>query len=145
MNPVIRIDDDAFAILQSVAKPLVHSASDAIRELAKRAGIENVDKPEETPAINVAADGVTPHQAFRAPILATLRDLDGKAKTAQIKPVLYQKMRNQLTDADKRVLTSSNQERWWNAAQWERYFMRQEGLMKESPRGWWELSDSARS
>jgi hypothetical protein len=35
MNPVIRIDDDAFAILQSVAKPLVHSASDAIRVLCR--------------------------------------------------------------------------------------------------------------
>ena len=44
-----------------------------------------------------------------------------------------------IDEADKRIL-KSNQERWWNAAQWERYFMTHDGLLKKSPRGCWELA-----
>jgi restriction endonuclease Mrr len=51
-------------------------------------------------------------------------------------------MKSILKAVDYQMLPSGNDIRWHNTAQWERYTLIQEGLLKsESPRGIWEISD----
>lgn len=40
------------------------------------------------------------------------------------------------------ALLSSGEPRWWNATQFERYALKEEGYLRDdSPRGVWELSE----
>lgn len=57
-----------------------------------------------------------------------------------------QMMKGILKDVDHEPLASApDMPRWRNAAQWARQAMVEEGLLKaDSPRGFWEISESGR-
>lgn len=86
----------------------------------------------------------TPEEAFRRPILEALEELGGSAKAAEVLKQVKQKMKNVLTTYDRQKL-SSGSVRWQKMAQFCRFRLVQEGLMKSgSPRGIWEISELGR-
>lgn len=88
----------------------------------------------------------TPRQAFRIPILEALIELGGKGKTDEILKKVESKMKNILKSVDYEKLPSGVEIRWRNTAQWERYVMVQDGLLRsDSPIGIWEITEKGRS
>jgi hypothetical protein len=88
----------------------------------------------------------TPQEAYYQPILSVLVDMGGAAKMNDILTQVEIMMKGILKDVDYESLASApDMPRWRNAAQWARQAMVQEGLLKaDSPRGFWEISESGR-
>jgi|GEM_PF-957519 len=84
----------------------------------------------------------TPRQAFRIPILEVLVELGGKGKTDKILEKVENKMKHILNPVDYEKLPSGVMIRWQNTAQWEKYVMVQDGLLRsDSPKGVWEITE----
>jgi len=87
----------------------------------------------------------TQRQAFRIPILEALVELGGKGKTDEILEKVERKMKHILKSVDYEKLPSGVMIRWQNTAQWERYIMVQDGLLRsDSPKGIWEITEKGR-
>ncbi len=88
----------------------------------------------------------TPEDAFRLPILEALVELGGSAPIGKVLDRVEQKMRDVLNEYDYQPLPSDRRSvRWRNTAQWCRYTLVREGLMKsDSPYGIWEISEEGR-
>lgn len=144
--PVIRISDATFARLQSYARPLEDTAEDVVRlaldALDKIKGIKAVPPaPKKTRRRGTK----TPQRDFRVPLMKILLELGGTAEVKDIRERLLPMMKAKLTEDDFEPV-SSGEERWWNAACWERNDLVKEGLFRaDSPRGVWELSDKGRA
>jgi len=83
----------------------------------------------------------TPEAAYRVPILEALAELNGKGHAREVLEIVYEKMKDQLTEDDHKLL-SSGQRRWYNTAHWARYYMVKEGLLRnDSPLGIWEMTE----
>ncbi|MBN1190807.1 MAG: winged helix-turn-helix domain-containing protein [Dehalococcoidales bacterium] len=89
----------------------------------------------------------TPTDAFRRPILETLLESGGSAPVSTVLVIVGEKMKNILNDYDRQPLPSQpNITRWNNNAQWCRYTLVQEGLLKStSATGIWEISEKGRT
>lgn len=89
----------------------------------------------------------TPGEAHRLPILRALVALGGEAPMQQVLDRVYQEMKHELKPVDLEPLPSSPETpRWRNAAQWERFRMVQEGLLRaDSPRGIWAITRQGRA
>lgn len=88
----------------------------------------------------------TPEASFRQPILEAIMELGGSASIDDVLGLVEQKMSKELNDVDYQSLPSDpSRVRWQNTAQWARYSMVQEGLLKsDSQRGIWELTEAGR-
>ena len=88
----------------------------------------------------------TPEAAYYQSILKVLAEMGGKAKMREVLDKVGILMKPRLRDVDFQPLASDPEApRWRNAAQWARYGMIKEGLLKEdSPHGVWEISDAGR-
>jgi len=88
----------------------------------------------------------TPEAAFYQPILKALLDLGGSAKIGDVLARLEPTMKGVLTAVDYEPLSSDTEMlRWRNTAQWARYSMVKEGLLKSnSPRGIGEITEAGR-
>jgi hypothetical protein len=87
----------------------------------------------------------TPRQAFRIPILESLMELGGKGEVDDILKKVEIKMKQVLKAVDYEKLSSGVMIRWQNTAQWERYVMVQDGLLRsDSPRGIWEITEEGK-
>jgi predicted transcriptional regulator len=96
------------------------------------------------PKKRISKNSKTPRNAFRVPILEALIELGGKGKVSEILEKVEMKMRFELKPIDYERL-NSGAIRWVNTAQWERYLMIQEGLLKtDSPRGIWEITEKGK-
>lgn len=89
---------------------------------------------------------ITPQAAFERPILETLVEMGGGAKTEKVLDRVGEKMSHLLKPIDYER-HKSNQIRWRNTAQWARNDMANEdGRMKgDSRNGYWEISDKGRT
>jgi len=89
----------------------------------------------------------TPDFAYNRPILESLVELGGRANLHDVLDRVYAKMQAQLNEFDHAPLPSDGvTPRWRNAAQWARFNMAQQGLLRrDSPRGIWEISDEGRA
>jgi len=86
----------------------------------------------------------TPHRGFRIPILRALVELGGRAEAKDVLRRIEPIVEPFLTEADRRVL-KGGVIRWVNAAQWARYEMIKDGLLRSgSPLGVWEITDEGR-
>jgi len=91
---------------------------------------------------NRRKDEITPQREFRRPILEALGELGGRERTRQVLEVVYRRMEGKLTKSDRERLRSGDV-RWRKFAQWERYCMARDGLLRrDSPTGIWELSEA---
>ncbi len=88
----------------------------------------------------------TPEDFFRAPILLALSDLGGSAPLNDVLNNVYKIVKGKLNKHDLRPIPSNPKiVRWQNTAQWCRYSMVKEGLLKsDSPRGVWELTEEGK-
>ncbi len=88
----------------------------------------------------------TTEKAFRRPILEALVELGGSAPANTVLDRVEQKMKPVLNEYDyQRIPSDPKLERWRKAAQWCRYTLVKEGLMRsDSPRGIWEISEAGR-
>ncbi|MCX8033410.1 MAG: winged helix-turn-helix domain-containing protein [Thermoleophilia bacterium] len=100
----------------------------------------------KSPAARVARGLRTPEEAFRRPVLESLVELGGCARSADVLDLVYRKVQGVLNEYDCQPLPSEpNCPRWRNTAQWCRYTLVREGLMKaDSPHGIWEITEEGR-
>lgn len=89
---------------------------------------------------------ITPHTAFYGAILESLVELGGSAKTKYVLDRVGEKMKDILKPLDYAVLPSDGKSiRWRNSAQWARNTMvNEDGRMKKTKNGVWEISDKGR-
>ncbi len=89
---------------------------------------------------------VTPHTAFYRAILESLIEMGGSGKTREVLNNVGEKMKSILKPIDYAVLPSDGKSiRWRNAAQWARNTMvNEDGRMKKTKNGIWEISDKGR-
>lgn len=149
--PVIRISDKTMQRLKAWAEPLEDTAESALAkalDAAESAGATNVRVPLEkrTASLRSGRDrsdarSRLPQRTFREPLLKTLHDMGGSARTDELRPVMKMRMTPSLLPGDLER-TSSGDERWWNATCWERSALVKEGYLRDdSPRGTWQLSE----
>ncbi|WP_299239238.1 winged helix-turn-helix domain-containing protein [Sulfurihydrogenibium sp.] len=88
----------------------------------------------------------TPEENYVMPILESVIELGGKAEMKDVLNLVHEKMKNILNSYDYEPLPSNpKQKRWENTAQWARNTMvNEELLVKDSPRGIWEITDKGR-
>lgn len=79
---------------------------------------------------------------FVAPILETLRELDGSATAAEIAERVVERCK--ISDAEVEIATSNGQSRVRNQIGWARFYLAKAGLVDASQRGVWALSDAGR-
>ncbi len=72
--------------------------------------------------------------------------MGGSARMNEVLDRVGQLMKGVLKDVDREPLASdSDMPRWRNAAQWARWTMVKDGLLKpDSPKGTWEITDAGR-
>jgi len=88
----------------------------------------------------------TPRRAYRVPILEALEQLGGRGRVQEVLNIVYEKMKDRLTEDDLKPLPSGGDIRWANTAQWERLNMVKEGLLRDdSPMGIWEMTEAGRA
>jgi len=144
--PVIRVDDDVFEALQKQAIPLVDTPNSVLRRLLGLAGVVREDHREKgARRVLGRSRGGTGRGAYRVPILRALVSLGGRAQCRDVLERVEQRLRNNMTAADRETLPSKQRLRWQENAEWERYFMVKDGLLASgSPRGTWEITEEGR-
>lgn len=149
--PTIRVDDEVYAALQRKGVPFVDSPNDVLRrELGldsgerSNGGASAPAKGSSRPLDRAIARRRTSQEQYRLPILRALVDLGGSADVAHVIRRVDEEMRAALTPHDREDIRSG-MVRWEKAANWERFDMVREGLLKaDSPRGVWEISEKGR-
>lgn len=140
--PTIRIDDEVMKALQKKAIPLVDTPNTVLRRIlsidkkpAKPAGRGN--GTGERPRL---PGGMTPNKSYRRPIVEALYEFGGRASAGDVLRLVERKM---TLEAGDRARLKSGEVRWKRRANWERFNMVSEGLLKnDSPRGIWELAQA---
>jgi hypothetical protein len=148
--PTIRIDDEVFGKLQSMAEPFVDTPNTVLRRLLGIADVHSrrsaggqahsvtVSKPRARPG------SILPHEAYVRPILRTLAEAGGSASTTSVIDAVGQELGDRLTDLDRDRLTSGNI-RWQNRVQWVRLRLVERGMIEaRSPRGVWTITAAGR-
>jgi restriction system protein len=106
-----------------------------------------VETPEQRADTRRLRKGLrTPDAEYVRPILESLVELGGSARIGDVLDRVYKKMRHILNAHDLAPVPSDQDTpRWRNAAQWVRYGLAQQGLLRnDSPRGVWEIADEGR-
>ncbi|MCX8035906.1 MAG: winged helix-turn-helix domain-containing protein [Candidatus Sumerlaeia bacterium] len=88
----------------------------------------------------------TPQDAYCLPILRALVALGGEARGSQVLDLVFAEMKSRLKRIDLLPVQSDpNTPRWLKSANWQRYTMVQEGLLRnDSPRGVWAVTEKGR-
>jgi hypothetical protein len=89
---------------------------------------------------------ITPHTDYYRPILEALVEMGGSGKTKLVLDRVGEKMKGILKPIDYEAHKSDEKQiRWRNSAQWARNTMvNDDGRMKKSMNGIWEISDKGR-
>ncbi|MCS7254051.1 MAG: winged helix-turn-helix domain-containing protein [Armatimonadetes bacterium] len=86
--------------------------------------------------------GGIPAHAFRPYILKALAQLGGSAREADALKRVEEMVKLRLLPVDLEWMPKGNDYRWRKKARWERFKMKQDGLLRDdSPRGIWELTE----
>ena len=171
MTRTIRIDDDIYNYLKDRAEPFEDTPSTVLRRLlelpsengAGATGAESFDSEEqENPASAIAAPtkpgkarrskkrgratrgSLVPQTDYELPILQVLDEKGGRAPSREVIDTIEPILADKLQDID-RSETSSGEIRWRNRAQFVRLTLIERGeMVKDSPRGIWEITDAGR-
>jgi Mrr N-terminal domain len=173
MSPTIRIDDEVFDALKKHAEPFVDTPNSVLRRLlglgeTSSNGRGDVDLDEKE--VVQAAGGrrarpqarqrrrrtqsqrqpraktgtILPETDYELPMLEIIAEHGGRAPAREVLDELETRLSGKLTEVDHATLGSGDI-RWRNRAQFVRLRLIQEGdLVKDSPRGVWELTDQGR-
>ena len=153
--PVIRITDATWDRLKRWAVPLEDSPEDAVRKVLEAAEEHLKCGQGKVAQVGPVIGGrprkqkprlprgqKTPQQAYHRPLLEALHELGGSARIHEVLALIEKRMKTILGPIDYEKLPSGTSVRWQNTAQWVRFDLVKEGLLKsDSPPGVWELSD----
>ncbi len=148
--PVIRIDDATWERLKRWAEPLEDTPADALRRLLDYAERRRGLRPTTRGSVGGRRLGAPklprgqklPQSAYYRPILESLYELGGKGRVDDVLTLVGQKVDAILGEVDKQPLSTGGI-RWRNTAQWARYDLVNQGLLrKDSQRGVWELTNA---
>jgi len=156
--PTIRLDDDVFNGLKSLAEPFTDTPNTVIRRLLEERGIlskqaaeparaarglhtvsPSADRPKQPSAGSLVPQPT--YEKFLLHVLATR--FKGRGDKGEVTRAVIQEMssRDMLSDAD-RVHVSSGETRAANTIAWGRNALKERGLISQaSPRGTWELTE----
>jgi hypothetical protein len=148
MCPSIDADDEVFEVIKRHAEPFVDTPNTVLRRLLgiDRAGSRPVPTPEKaSKESGRAAPGtLLPESEYEVPILRYLDERGGRAPSREVVEAVGDALRGKLTELDKQELKSGDV-RWENRTAFVRLRLVERGeLVKESPRGTWEISDRGR-
>jgi hypothetical protein len=130
----IEVDEEVYRALQQLARPFEDTPNTVLRRLL------GLDKPE--PTVRVPKGEILPRSEYRLPILEALSEMGGSGRVKDVLERVYEKVKLLLTRMDLEEIPSGGDIRWRKQAQWERYLMVQDGLLRDdSPRGVWEITD----
>jgi hypothetical protein len=157
--PTIRLDDDVFAGLKSLAEPFVDTPNSVIRRLlqerdavpgrADRSSSEAAE-PETTRSESAGprrprASGLVPQSTYEQYLLHVLAtQFKGRGDKQEVTRAVIKLMdsRGMLTEAD-RVHVSTGETRAENTIAWGRNVLKKRGWISQaSPRGTWELTEA---
>lgn len=153
--PTIRIDDEVWQALKSLAEPFVDTPNDVLRRVLLLDVREPIvtatpqDVPKTTCPMPSTEPGArtglirTPEKEFRIPILRSLVDLGGEAAVPVILKHLRRYLKVELKPDDFKPL-KSGETRWENTAKWERKRLKEDRLLDESRQGVWKISQLGR-
>lgn len=152
--PTIRIEDDVFEALKTLAEPFVDTPSAVIRRLLAEKGILEPRAPRPkasarpAPAERALTNELTPQPVYEAFLLATLlRDFEGRGDKRSVTQAVLQKMVKQgYVGAADLELVATGETRAENTITWGRNALKNRGLIaRGSPRGIWELTEEGRA
>ncbi|HET7571788.1 MAG TPA: winged helix-turn-helix domain-containing protein [Gaiellaceae bacterium] len=165
----IEVDSEVMALLKSHAEPFVDSPNSVLRRLLGLAGpspnglratapVREQEPPRQgrkprSRSRRARQSGARPRaqtgtiladSAYELPILEILDSHGGRAPTREVIDELGERLRDELLPADHEQLASGDI-RWRNRAQFVRLKLIERGdMVKDSPRGLWELTDQGR-
>ena len=146
MLNTVTINDENWAWLQSLARPLEDDLDDVLARL--RQDVENPD-PVAT-LIESSTDhkrlkrGLrTKVEEFKLPILAALDSSGGGGRPRDLLPMVEEQVEHILNDYDRERLKSGSL-RWHKAAHWARYELSNDELIDASDFGFWRITDKGR-
>ncbi|MCS6773034.1 MAG: winged helix-turn-helix domain-containing protein [Anaerolineae bacterium] len=129
-HKVIALRDEARALFQEfpvlAQRPTSQTQRPALRQTVKRGER-------------------TPQSAYRCPILRALVQLGGKSTARQVLSLVYEEMKDRLSQRDLALVPSGQDLVWRVYAKWQRNEMKLEGLLRgDSPSGIWEITEAGR-
>ena len=143
MMPSIRIEDDVFQALKSIAEPFTDTPNSVIRRLLEERGALKGSKAPIAPSNDEQAAQLTPqptYEKFLLHVLATKFNGRG-AKHDVTKTVLTMMTSRNLIGPAELELVSTGETKAANTVAWGRNALKERGFIKRiSARGVWELT-----
>lgn len=132
------IQADAAQALSQLAGEFEEILSD----LKSRLGINEPSKPIPRKS-RKNRPPKTENRVLREHLIQALKILNGRARLREVIEQMGRQLDGKLLTGDMEILESTKEPLWQNNAQWERYRMIQDGILRnDSPRGIWELNEN---
>ena len=147
--PTIRIDDEVFAGLKTLAEPLVDTPNSVIRRLLEASG--TLKKKPAPPARLVPARterGRTPQSIYEENLLSVLHEqFKGAGNKKDVThAVIERMMKRGLIPAADMEFVATGETKAENKISWGRNLLKNRGLIRgDAPRGTWELTAEGRA
>ena len=143
--PTIRVDQDVFEGLQSLAKPFVDSPSMVIRRLLEDRGVLANAAQAAPPkaAASIAPNALTPQAIYEKYLLYILaREFDGQGHKRDVThAIVKQMMKDGFIGAADQELVSTGETKAETTITWARNALKQRGcISRAASRGTWELT-----
>lgn len=139
----IKIADDIYEYVQSHAIPFEDDFNSALRRLLfsidPKPTKGDTTKPTST---RLPRGSTTPRKSYYLPVLESLNQLGGRAKTAEILCQVYSNMGAVLTKHDKAVVASGKNFRWKNNTHWCIHQLIKDGHLSRVSTGILEITAS---
>ena len=134
------LDRDEVSVVLAFLKDELKKISDRVRRL------ENTQRSAQTASLRSVRAGTrtikgsyVSKDTLRRTLIEWLKTFGGSARKIEVEDEMERRLRGILTDADYE-LVGEGIPRWRKSAEWMRYRLVQEGILKaNSPRGIWEL------
>ena len=143
MMPTIRLEDDVFQALKSIAEPFTDTPNSVIRRLLEERGALKGSKAPVAPSNSERSARLTPqptYEKFLLHVLATKFNGEGPKHDVTNAVLAMMESRNLIGPAELE-LVSTGETKATNTVAWARNALKDRGFIKRiSPRGIWELT-----
>jgi hypothetical protein len=148
--PTIRVDQDVFEGLQSLAKPFVDSPSMVIRRLLEDRGVLATNAQSASPktSAGISPNALTPQPVYEKFLLYTLaREFNGQGHKRDVTHAIVKRMmKDGHIGAADQELVSTGETKAENTITWARNALKQRGYINRAARrGMWELTPEGKN